>query len=73
MELFAESNHVARTYFECLTTHPEFNLDLAVSDALVDIVAEGYDAAIQLGGVIDKDMIALPSFANSIPIPLEGH
>jgi DNA-binding transcriptional LysR family regulator len=35
-------------------------LDVVVSDAPVDIVAEGYDAAIQLGEVIDKDMIAVP-------------
>jgi DNA-binding transcriptional LysR family regulator len=31
-----------------------------VSDAPVDIVAQGYDAGIQLGEVIDKDMIAVP-------------
>jgi DNA-binding transcriptional LysR family regulator len=31
-----------------------------VSDAPVDIVAEGFDAGIQLGEVIDKDMIAVP-------------
>jgi len=35
-------------------------LDLVVSDAPVDIVADGYDAGIQLGEVIDKDMIAVP-------------
>jgi len=40
--------------------HPHVQLDLVVSDAPVDIVAEGYDAGIQLGEVIDKDMIALP-------------
>ena len=40
--------------------HPHVQLDLVVSDAPVDIVAEGYDAGIQLGEVIDKDMIAVP-------------
>jgi DNA-binding transcriptional LysR family regulator len=35
-------------------------LDLVVSDALVDIVAEGYDAGVRLGEVVDKDMIAVP-------------
>jgi DNA-binding transcriptional LysR family regulator len=35
-------------------------LDLVVSDAVVDIVAAGFDAGIQLGEVIDRDMIALP-------------
>lgn len=43
-----------------LTDHPQVRLDLVVSDAPVDIVAEGFDAGIQLGEVIDKDMIALP-------------
>lgn len=43
-----------------LTEHPHVQLDLVVSDAPVDIVAEGYDAGIQLGEVIDNDMIAVP-------------
>jgi DNA-binding transcriptional LysR family regulator len=43
-----------------LTVNPEVHLDLVISDAPVDIVAEGYDAGIQLGEVIDKDMIAMP-------------
>ncbi len=42
-----------------LTAHPHIQLDLVVSDAPVDIVADGYDAGIQLGEVIDKDMIAV--------------
>jgi DNA-binding transcriptional LysR family regulator len=43
-----------------LTEHPHVKLDLVVSEVAVDIVAEGFDAGIQLGEVIDKDMIALP-------------
>ena len=43
-----------------LSNHPHIQLDLVVSDAPVDIVAEGFDAGIQLGEVIDKDMIAVP-------------
>jgi DNA-binding transcriptional LysR family regulator len=43
-----------------LTEHPRVRLDLIVSDAPVDIVAQGVDAGIQLGEVIDKDMIAVP-------------
>ena len=43
-----------------LVEHPHVQLDLVVSDAPVDIVAEGFDAGIQLGEVIDKDMIAVP-------------
>ena len=45
---------------EFLAEHPHVVLDLVVSDAVGDIVAEGYDAGIQLGEVIDRDMIAVP-------------
>ena len=40
--------------------HPHVDLDVAVSNAQIDIVAAGYDAGIQLGEVIDGDMIAVP-------------
>ena len=43
-----------------LADHPRVMLDVAAGDALVDIVATGYDAGIQLGEVIDRDMIAVP-------------
>lgn len=43
-----------------LTEYPLVQLDLVVSEAPVDIVAEGVDAGIQLGEVIDQDMIAVP-------------
>jgi DNA-binding transcriptional LysR family regulator len=43
-----------------LTAHPQITLDLVVSDAVGDIVAEGYDAGIQIGEVIERDMIAVP-------------
>jgi DNA-binding transcriptional LysR family regulator len=43
-----------------LAAHPQVRFDIAVSDASLDIVAEGYDAGIQLGEVIDRDMIAIP-------------
>ena len=43
-----------------LATHPHIRLDLPVTNEISDIVARGYDAGIQLGEVIDKDMIAVP-------------
>ena len=43
-----------------LSAYPHLQVDLVVSDAPVDIVAGGFDAGIQLGEVIDKDMIAVP-------------
>lgn len=44
-----------------VTAYPRVRLDLVVSDAVVDIVAAGFDAGIQLGEVIDRDMIAVPA------------
>jgi len=43
-----------------LAEHPQIRLDLAVSSEIADIVGNGYDAGIQLGEVIDRDMIAVP-------------
>ncbi len=43
-----------------LAAHPHVRLDVVVSDAAVDIVAAGFDAGIQLGEVIDRDMVAVP-------------
>ena len=43
-----------------LAAHPHIELDLAVTNEISDIVGRGYDAGIQLGEVIDKDMVAVP-------------
>ena len=43
-----------------LAAPPQVTLDLVVSDAVGDIVADGFDAGIQIGEVIDRDMIAVP-------------
>jgi DNA-binding transcriptional LysR family regulator len=43
-----------------LASYTEVKLDLVVSDAIVDVAALGFDAGIQLGEVIDRDMIAVP-------------
>ncbi|WP_029009685.1 LysR family transcriptional regulator [Azospirillum halopraeferens] len=40
--------------------HPEVDLDITVTDDTFDIVAEGYDAGVRLGEVIEQDMIAVP-------------
>ena len=42
-----------------VTTHPHIRLDVAVSNETTDIVAHGYDAGVQLGEIIDRDMIAV--------------
>lgn len=43
-----------------LKAHPEIRLDVVVTDAEFDIVAEGFDAGVRLGEVIEADMIAVP-------------
>ncbi len=56
----SETTFVGSLLSEFLASHPRIRLDLVVSDVAVDIVSEGYDAGIQLGEVIDRDMIAVP-------------
>lgn len=41
-----------------LADHPQIQLELAVSGSIPDIVAGGYDAGIELGEIIDLDMMA---------------
>ncbi|MGZ9722861.1 LysR family transcriptional regulator [Rhizobium miluonense] len=40
--------------------NPEVQIDITVTDEEFDIVAEGYDAGVRLGEVIEQDMIAVP-------------
>jgi DNA-binding transcriptional LysR family regulator len=40
-------------------TYPAVQIDVNVTDEEFDIVAEGYDAGVRLGEVIDQDMIAI--------------
>jgi DNA-binding transcriptional LysR family regulator len=39
---------------------PQVVLDITVDDEVVDAVASGFDAAIRIGEVIERDMIAVP-------------
>lgn len=41
-------------------TYPAVQIDVNITDEEFDIVAEGYDAGVRLGEVIDQDMIAIP-------------
>lgn len=40
--------------------YPDVRLDVTITDEEFDIVAEGYDAGVRLGEVIEQDMIAIP-------------
>jgi len=39
--------------------YPDVVLDLTIDDEVVDLVAGGYDAAIRIGEVVERDMVAL--------------
>jgi DNA-binding transcriptional LysR family regulator len=43
---------------------PDVHLDIVVTDEEFDIVAEGYDAGVRLGEVIEQDMIAVAISGN---------
>ena len=45
---------------EFLARHPHVQLAVEVNDEPTDIVARGYDAGIEIGEVIDQDMIVVP-------------
>lgn len=43
-----------------LKEHRHIKLDIVVNDAALDIVESGFDAGIQIGERIDRDMVAVP-------------
>ena len=43
-----------------LPDYPEIEVELAVDNGLIDIVAAGLDAGVRSGDIIDRDMIAVP-------------
>ena len=43
-----------------VASHPGIQLDITITDEEFDIVAEGYDAGVRLGEVIEQDMVAVP-------------
>jgi DNA-binding transcriptional LysR family regulator len=45
---------------EVLPDYPDIKLEIVIDYGLTDIVAERYDAGVRLGGMVAKDMIAVP-------------
>jgi DNA-binding transcriptional LysR family regulator len=43
-----------------LSAYPDITIELVTDYGLTDIVAERFDGGVRLGGVVDKDMIAVP-------------
>jgi DNA-binding transcriptional LysR family regulator len=42
-----------------LPAYPDFNIEITISYAMIDIVTERYDAGVRLGDQVAKDMIAV--------------
>jgi DNA-binding transcriptional LysR family regulator len=42
-----------------MLANPQVRVEINIQDALVDIVAEGFDAGIRFGETVDKDMVAV--------------
>lgn len=54
------SQCLAPAMTEYLALYPEVNLDLNLNDRVVDLVEEGYDAAVRIGDLADSSLIARP-------------
>ena len=50
--------HVAPHLLTFLDAHPELQLDLMLTDAFVDIVAEGFDVAVRIADLQDSSLVA---------------
>ncbi len=51
--------HVAPLLLQFLRTHPEVSASLDLSDRTVDLVSEGIDCAVRLGGLVDSSLVAV--------------
>ncbi|QEI06123.1 LysR family transcriptional regulator [Pigmentiphaga aceris] len=51
-------HHLAPRWPDFLSRHPDIFLELSVTDRLVDLLEDGFDAAIRVGRLIDSSLVA---------------
>ncbi|SFA75911.1 transcriptional regulator, LysR family [Rhizobium sp. NFR07] len=55
----AAQKHLEPILEDFIERYPDIVLDITLDDEVVDIVAGGYDVALRIGEVIEKDMVAV--------------
>ena len=70
--------HIAPLLPEFLAAYSEVSVDLHLSDAMVDLIGEGFDAAIRIAKLPDSSLIArrlceMPSYLVGSPTYLNKH
>jgi DNA-binding transcriptional LysR family regulator len=56
---FSAARFITPILAEFSAAYPEITLDITLNDEVVDIVGSGFDAAIRIGELIERDMVAV--------------